>query len=63
MIPNPNARGEDDPIFSQRLERDRWELKEFWNIENRGLPGLFHTLRPEVREKVGPSATHAVRLT
>lgn len=27
VIPNKQAHGEDDPIFSQRLERDGWELK------------------------------------
>src|SRR5215470_7738594 len=34
VIPNKRAYGEDDPIFSQRLERDSWELKAPWRIEN-----------------------------
>ncbi len=63
VIPNPEAQGEDDPIFSQRLERDRWQLKDAWKVENRGYPKLFHTVQPEVREKVGPNRTHAIRLT
>lgn len=63
VIPNRKARGEDDPIFSQRLERDGWILKDAWKIENRGYPKLFHTVQPEVREKVGPGRKHAIRLT
>ena len=41
VIPNPQAHGEDDPIFSQRLERDGWQLREAWQVENRGYPKLF----------------------
>jgi len=63
VIPNPQAHGEDDPIFSQRLERDGWQLREAWQVENRGYPKLFHTTQPEVREKTNPNRTHAVRLT
>ncbi len=63
VIPNPNAHGEDDPIFSQRLERDGWQLKQTWQIKNRGYPKLFHTLQPEVREKLSPNQTHVIRLT
>ena len=63
VIPNPQAHGEDDPIFSQRLERDGWQLREAWQVENRGYPKLFHTIQPEVREKTNPNRTHAVRLT
>jgi hypothetical protein len=36
VIPNRNARGEDDPIFSARLERDGWKLITPWKIENQG---------------------------
>src|SRR5579864_2896071 len=39
--PNSNANGEDEPIFSQRLERDGWKLITPWKIENRGYPKLF----------------------
>jgi hypothetical protein len=63
VIPNPKAQGEDDPIFSQRLERDGWQLKNAWRVENRGYPKLFHTVQPEIREKVGPDGTHAIRFT
>lgn len=63
VIPNPQAHGEDDPIFSQRLERDGWQLKETWQVENRGYPKMFHTIQPEVREKANPSRTHVIQLT
>ena len=63
VIPNPKAHGEDDPIFSQRLERDGWQLRDAWQIENRGYPKLFHTIQPEVREKNNPSRTHVIQLT
>jgi hypothetical protein len=63
VIPNPRAHGEDDPIFSQRLERDGWQLKEAWQVENRGYPKMFHTIQPEVREKTNSSRTHVIHLT
>lgn len=63
VIPNKQAHGEDDPIFSQRLERDGWELKIPWQIENCGYPKLFHTIQPDMREKANPSRTHVIRLT
>src|SRR5215469_14308075 len=57
------AHGEDEPIFSQRLERDGWELKLPWQIENHGYPKLFHTIQPEIREKFNVGCTHVIRLT
>lgn len=63
VIPDPKAHGEDDPVFSQRLERDGWQLKRAWQVENRGYPKLFHTIQPEVREKTNPSRTHVIQLT
>jgi hypothetical protein len=63
VTPNPQAHGEDDPIYSQRLERDGWHLKEAWQVENRGYPKMFHTIQPEVREKASLSHTHVIQLT
>lgn len=63
VIPNKQAHGEDDPIFSQRLERDGWTLKSPWHIENHGYPKLFHIIQPEVREKANPGGSHVIRLT
>jgi hypothetical protein len=58
-----NVCGEDDPIFSERLERDGWELKQEWVVENRGYPLLFLTREPEVREKQSPSGPECLQLT
>jgi len=63
VLPNSNAHGEDDPIFSQRLVRDGWELKQAWEIENRGYPTMFRTIRPEIREKENSRHSQAIRLT
>jgi hypothetical protein len=63
VIPNPQAQGEDDPIFSQRLERDGWQLKNAWQVEHRGYPKFSHTIQPEVREKANPSSAHVIQLT
>ena len=60
---NPNAHGEDDPIYSLRLERDGWAQKQVWEAENRGYPQMYRTLRPEIREKLGPDRQHVIRLT
>jgi hypothetical protein len=61
VIPNPEAQGEDDPLFSQRLERDGWQLKKAWRMERRKF-AVFHTTQPEVREKANPNRTHIIRL-
>jgi hypothetical protein len=61
--PNPNACGEDDRIFSERLERDGWKLITRWKVENRGYPKLFHTIQPEVRERTSRDGKHILRLT
>ncbi len=61
VIPNAQAHGEDDPIFSQRLERDGWKLVVPWKTENSHHG--YHTLQPEIRERPNLSATQVVRLT
>jgi hypothetical protein len=63
VVPNPLARGEDDPLFSKRLERDGWQLVTTLEVENRGYPNLYYTKQPEVREKANLARTHAIRLT
>ena len=55
--------GEDDPLFSERLQRDGWELKQKWEVENRGYPEIYRTRHPEIREKTNPSETRVLRLT
>lgn len=63
VIPNKHARGEDDPIFSIRLERDGWKLVQEWKTEYRGYPEMYATLQPEIREKVAPDHMQVIRLT
>ena len=62
VIPNEQAQGEDDPIFSQRLDRDGWELKVPWQVEYQ-YPKFYHTIQPEVREKSNAGRTHVIQLT
>ena len=63
VIPNENAKGEDDPIFSQRLERDGWELKTPWRGEYHGPPHYYHTVQVEMRERANVDRTYVIRLT
>lgn len=58
-----NVSGEDDPIYSERLERDGWHLKQQWEVEFGGKWHLYHTVAPEVREKARNGTTLAIRLT
>jgi hypothetical protein len=53
--------GGDEPIFSQRLERDGWMLKQAWKRESRKTPYQFRTVQPEIREKLNGS--QFIRLT
>jgi hypothetical protein len=55
VSPNRDAAGEDDPLYSQRLERDGWVLKEDWQVSYTGRAG-FSTARPQVRERRHPTA-------
>jgi hypothetical protein len=63
VVPNPGAHGEDHPIFSQRLERDGWQLKKEWRVERGSQKRLYHTVQPEVRERPSPDGKQVVRLT
>jgi len=47
---NPDACGEDDPIYSMRLERDGWKKLQDWKYRYVGRG--FKTDQPEIREKV-----------
>jgi hypothetical protein len=53
--------GGDEPIFSQRLERDGSILKQEWKKESRKTPYQFPTVQPEIREK--PNGSQLIRLT
>lgn len=53
VMPNPDACGEDDPLYSERLTRDGWFVRQEWRWERIGLEG-FRTDVPELRVR-----THA----
>ncbi len=55
--------GEDDPLFSERLQRDGWHLKQEWVVENRGYPLMYTTRQPEIREKRNHDESMVIRLT
>jgi hypothetical protein len=61
---NPNAAGEDEPIYRRRLERDGWELRQEWVTEWRGIGPGYRTVTPEVRVKraAGDAGSVAVML-
>lgn len=54
VTPDPEARGEDDPLYSRRLARDGWQLRQAWVLEQRGYPEFFRTSAPEVRARAHP---------
>jgi hypothetical protein len=57
------GRGEDDPIFSDRLERDGWKLKQEWKREYLGPPKWIQTSQAEVRERTSRNRKFTLRLT
>jgi hypothetical protein len=50
VIPNPDAHGEDDPLYSERLTRDGWVVRQEWRWEQIGWDG-FRTDVPELRSR------------
>jgi len=57
------GRGEDDPIFSDRLSRDGWLLKQEWQLKNLWHPKWYQTTQPEMREKSNRKGKGVLRLT
>jgi len=43
---NPEAHGEDEPIYVRRLERDGWVMRQAWQSEWRGLSQCYRTITP-----------------
>jgi hypothetical protein len=58
VIANPHARGEDDPIYSSRLERDGWVLKQHWEADR----SRWTTTVPQILEKKSPVGDFSIRL-
>jgi hypothetical protein len=48
---NPDAHGENEPIYRRRLERDGWALRQEWVTEWQGLARGYRTIAPDVRVK------------
>jgi hypothetical protein len=46
---NPQAQGEDDPIYSSRLTRDGWKVQQEWQVRYEYGKGGFITDSPEIR--------------
>jgi hypothetical protein len=63
VILKNHVHGEDDPVFSERLQRDGWDLKQEWVVENHGYPQMFTTSQAEVREKRNADGSLLLRLT
>jgi hypothetical protein len=62
IVPNVEARGEDDPLYTRRLERDGWKCTQVWDFEWGGY-GLFYQTRvPEHRERKHPQFPFAIRM-
>jgi hypothetical protein len=53
--------GEDDPIYSERLDRDGWKQKQEWLVRYEGRRG-FVTSQPEVRQKDAPSDAVSIEM-
>lgn len=49
--PNPEARGEDDPLYSRRLDRDGWQITQEWDVAWDPSRFAFHTRQPEIRAR------------
>jgi hypothetical protein len=61
--PNPQAGGEDEPIFSEHLTRDGWEVEQEWVIERVEPPIYFTTTQPDVRVKRNASKNYVITMT
>jgi len=61
VISNPDAAGEDDPLYSQRLTRDGWVVRQAWRWERIGWDG-FRTDVPELRVRSHPNTRLAIVL-
>ena len=52
---NPEAQGENEPIYRRRLERDGWILRQEWEVERARSGTGYTTLVPEQRVKHAPA--------
>ena len=62
--PNPEAHGEDEPIYTRRLDRDGWDLEQQWETEYVAIYRGFQTIAPDIRVKRSPTDQQvSIRLT
>ncbi len=47
--PNPDAHGEDDPLYTRRLQRDGWRMEQPWEVVRRGFN--YSTTVPEIMSR------------
>jgi hypothetical protein len=59
---NPDAHGENDPIYRRRLERDGWILRQEWVTEWGGIGPGYRTVTPDVRVKTPPKGASPVAI-
>jgi hypothetical protein len=62
ILPNPDACGEDDPIYSQRMDRDGWKTIKEWKVTNSGYDTFYTTQQPETREKTYNSNRKSIQM-
>jgi hypothetical protein len=62
VTPNPDAHGEDEPIYRRRLERDGWTLRTEWTMEWRGIAAGFVTTQEDERVKAPHRLDSPVRI-
>ena len=62
VIADPKASGEDDPLYSRRLHRDGWQVRQEWEVGYHGPPKFYRTVAPEIRarRRGGGASTQAV---
>jgi len=62
IIPNSAACGEDDPIYSQRLDRDGWNVVQEWKVNYEGSNKFYVTHQPEIREKINKNSNKIIQM-
>jgi hypothetical protein len=60
---NRKAHGEDDPLYSERLTRDGWQVLDEWEVDFLGLPEFYKTIQPQRRTRSHPHLGLAIELT
>ena len=60
---NRRAHGEDDPLYSDRLTRDGWQVLDEWEVDFLGLPEFYKTIQPQRRTRPHPNVGLAIELT